>query len=337
MLKLFIIFEKLCSVIPIRKQGIGLVLPVILSFTTFALANAQTVCPTDTGITPYSQIDAVAATSDCTVALGVGAAYSQPALQNGVRIFNTMPASDHRIRVGHYVDGTLAFASLTCVGSCQTPTNNNEGSICDAPVNRGSLGSCAYSYSYTDNNGETVSLAFTIAQGTDFVPSFTISGGAFRSAIPTAQQAASANRSTAAAFGRAANTAQNFITQTQIQNRLIQQDRSIGQQANLDGDVKQSPIPGGTQLAMAYGDGIKRPGRFTWHSKDIINSMRAKQVAQLRGKEQQARDGLAKFGVQAADEVVAPLAFSKPFDFWAAGGFTRIMDKPLGIPKSAKV
>ncbi len=135
-----------------------------------------------------------------------------------------------------------------------------------------------------------------------------------------------ANKSAGAAVSRASNAAQTFVTQTQTQNRLLGNNASNGDQANFNGETKRFGfLNGGNQLAMAYGESIKRPdGGQTWHSKDLTNAIRQRSASRKREKEQLAVAGLQKLGIDVTSEIAQPLAFKSKFDVWMAGGITKV-------------
>ena len=137
----------------------------------------------------------------------------------------------------------------------------------------------------------------------------------------------STGQSGAIAFGNASNSAQNFVTGTQTQNRLFGNDGGNDGQANFNDN---------SQLALAFGESIKRPnssaiaqsGNTVWHSKDITNQMRKQHIAGLREKEQRAKQGL---GVQGVDnEIPSSLSADTPFDVWMSGGYTKVDSSRTG-------
>ncbi len=165
----------------------------------------------------------------------------------------------------------------------------------------------------------------------------TISGGVFgepegnavgAQEVTTAQRQSSANKSAGAAFGRSSNNAQAFITQTQTQDRLLENRNPGSGQAALTGNSSSSSAASSSQLAMAYGQSIKRPGKDVWHSKDILSHYRARHLAERREKEKQALDGLNQLGVTA--ELAQPETYQSRWDIWSAGGLVDVDSSRTG-------
>lgn len=159
----------------------------------------------------------------------------------------------------------------------------------------------------------------------------TVSGGIFgepegdavaTQEVTTAQRQSSANKSAGAAFGRSSNNAQAFITQTQTQDRLLHNRKPGSGQAALTGNSSSSSAASSSQLAMAYGQSIKRPGKDVWHSKDILSHYRARHLAGRREKEKQALDGLNQLGVTA--ELAQPETYQSRWDIWSTGGLVDV-------------
>ena len=244
--------------------------------------------------------------------------------QNMQVLLNTNSSGDHGVPTGVSVIYGSNYTSVAVDGASYA-----SGDLIDASTS----GSFSHTVQFVVG-GLTFNFTTTKTINSDTLEAFTVVAGAVptptsSSSTPTAKQkAASARRSAGAAIGRASNSAQTFVTQTQIQNRLLGNGFSSNQQANLNGESNQSSPAGIGQLAMAYGESVKRPaGKMTWHSKDIINDLRAKQSMQLRNKENAARAGL---GIAQGDSVTAPLAFTSPIDVWAAGGYTKVDSSKTG-------
>lgn len=147
--------------------------------------------------------------------------------------------------------------------------------------------------------------------------------------ITASARQSNANRAAGAAFSNASNHTQNFVTQTQTQNRLLDDGTSVGGQVGFtqnDNPARASSA----QIAMAYGATIRRPGKNAWHSKDIFNHYRSKHLAGKRKKELQAKAGLQKLGVDHTSEVAQPEAYKSKWDIWAAGGATKVDSSRTG-------
>ncbi|MEM6495543.1 MAG: autotransporter outer membrane beta-barrel domain-containing protein [Pseudomonadota bacterium] len=178
----------------------------------------------------------------------------------------------------------------------------------------------------------TIEMQFIFTDTDVIVESVVITGGAFvgvSDSAPepddSAMRQSSASKSAGAAFGRASNNTQKFVTQTQTQNRLL--DEGAG--SDNDGGAENS-----LALAEAYGKTIRRPKQSAeqtaWHSKDLLNHYRKQQASQRREKEQRAMAGLQQLGVNPTAEIVQPTTGQSKWDFWAAGGLTRVDSSRTG-------
>ncbi|MEM8975438.1 MAG: autotransporter outer membrane beta-barrel domain-containing protein [Pseudomonadota bacterium] len=176
----------------------------------------------------------------------------------------------------------------------------------------------------------TITMQFTTTEDEVTVESVVITGGAFggdaaAASVDVATRQSSANKSAGAAFGRASNDTQKFVTQTQTQNRLLDE------RAGSDNDGGTGTSVG---LAEAYGKTIRRPrqsaGQTAWHSKDLLNHYRSQHASERREKEQRAIVGLQQLGVNPTAEIVQPTTGRSKWDFWAAGGLTRVDSSRTG-------
>ncbi len=178
----------------------------------------------------------------------------------------------------------------------------------------------------------TVEMQFTLTATQVTVASVVITGGAFggdpaADPVDIATRQSSASKSAGAAFGRASNNTQKFVTQTQTQNRLLDEG------AGSDNGAETS-----LALTEAYGTTIRRPKpsagqtawQTAWHSKDLLNHYRKQQALQRREKEQRAMAGLQQLGVNPTAEIVQPTTGQSKWDFWAAGGLTRVDSSRTG-------
>ncbi|MBU1654279.1 MAG: autotransporter outer membrane beta-barrel domain-containing protein [Gammaproteobacteria bacterium] len=149
------------------------------------------------------------------------------------------------------------------------------------------------------------------------------------------------------------SNAQQFMTQTQIQNRLVNRMISRNTQTALTGfATKESlqDLAAAQALASTFSAGIDRPSRTTWHSKDGL--MGKLFGGSDREKEEQKREaemadlnslgasspvsgaaygpGLAANSRQTASAPSALRYNNAPYDLWASGGYTKVDSSETG-------
>ncbi|MEM8975244.1 MAG: autotransporter outer membrane beta-barrel domain-containing protein [Pseudomonadota bacterium] len=171
----------------------------------------------------------------------------------------------------------------------------------------------------------TMTMQYILRARDVTVESVVITGGAFDE-LPDSGRQPSANKSAAAAFGRASNFIHMFVTQTQTQDRFIHDSEA----STENGNGPASSVA----LAEAYGKTIRRPhhnaGQTAWHSKDLLNHYRKQQASERRQKEQRAMAGLQQLGVNPTVETTQPKTGQSKWDFWAAGGLSRVDSSRTG-------
>ncbi len=140
--------------------GALLLVTTMLASTAFpgtARAGVTVSCPS---LIANVTARAAAETSDCISESG------QAFPTNGFRINNSLYAN--RLYYNHHVDGVLAANTATCTGAgCGMQSAGNF--VCDL-----SSGSCDFSYAFTNARGGQTTVAFTIAQGSNIVPAFSV-------------------------------------------------------------------------------------------------------------------------------------------------------------------
>lgn len=218
-----------------------------------------------------------------------------------------------------FIGNNVASALSTCLYTKNGVGPNGCHSVgVNGDTSTNYQGPWVISWTYLD--GSTENFTFTVAADRSF-GSFTLTGGPFApsTANTPSRNQRTANRSAAAAFGAASNRTQQFVTRTQTLDRLI----NVCHPSRDSDNCRTESTPGSNQLAAAFSDTAKSPGKFAWHSKTLINHFRDKQLTKKREKEKRAKLGLGKLGVT-ADATRPPAAQASEWDLWSAGGLTKI-------------
>lgn len=177
-------------------------------------------------------------------------------------------------------------------------------------------------------------------------------GGGAGAGTDAGAKADSASKSTAAGFMTAGNNAQQFMVQTQIQNRLVNRMISRNTETALTGFTSKEglqDLAAGQALASTYAAGIDRPSRTTWHSKDglmgkLFGRSDEEREQQKRESETQGFASLTASGpasggaygdlsANARDSAAIPSSLrydNQPYDVWASGGYTSVDSSATG-------
>ena len=230
------------------------------------------------------------------------------------------------------VDGAAASGVLSSLAFQTTDNVYTTGTYCLYRDSVGNFWSIVrlYGASIEDSDIQACAPSDTFDPALGCTPAASPSSS---SRAPASQNQKSANKSAGAAFSRPSNLANTFITQRQTQDRLLRDDRDREQIGLAHNGERQrtDSHDGNATLAMAYAKSIERPGdKTTWHSKDIINSLRQRHATKRGKTEQYTRQGRHGLGFDASSETVQPPAFQSNYDVWMAGGITKVDSSRTG-------